>query len=225
MFVQRSNAILSLLRWWVKEGNQGFWPKRRYFSSTKTDVWLRGSGKVHLKTIWSLALFCLWGRTLDTDMKLKAIQRFSLWNSTLQSWRREKNLNAKAETLWSSLYWFSMIRFCVEDYVGFCKQLILFEFSVWENFRKSRGNACEAWMQLGFPTFLMRKTIGIIHLVVFTSSDEPSFRSPAVLRRDTCDEDLKCWSQTTGMWITSTYGNTLTLIISDIPIYLFVVIT
>jgi len=27
------------------------------------------------------------------------------------------------------------------------------------------------------------------------------------------------------MWITSTYGNTLALIISDIPIFLFVVIT
>lgn len=75
---------------------------------------------------------------------------------------------------------------CVQDYVGFCKQLILFGFCVWENFRRSslpsRGNACEAWMQLGFPTFLMMKTTGITHLVVFTSSDEPSFRYQEVFK-------------------------------------------
>lgn len=113
-----------------------------------------------------------------TDMKLKVLQ-FALRNSTLKKWGGLQIMQRSGEDVkFIYFQWFISI----QDNVGFI-QVILFGLCVWENLRKSpsRGNVCETWMQLGFPTFLMIKTIGITHLEVFTFSDESSFRSQEVI--------------------------------------------
>lgn len=132
-------------------GGSSVLPKAPLFSFKENGgVWLRGSGRVHLKTedlksdAYNLT-FCLWGRTLDTDMKLKAMQR-------LQSWapcnhgdaRRTLNNSNKLRRFEAACIDFQLF-VCVEDYVGFCKQLILFGFCVWENFRKSTQQRKRLW--------------------------------------------------------------------------------
>lgn len=41
----------------------------------------------------------------------------------------------------------------------------------------SRENTCEEWKWSGFPTFLMKQFVGITHFVVFSLSNDSSFRS------------------------------------------------
>ncbi len=116
-------------------------------------------------------------------------QSFSLWDlkviqfalQHLEKARRTLNNADKrrgCEVAYLYFQWFIFI----QDYVGFI-QVIFFWLCVRENFRKSpsRGNTCETWMQLCFPTILRIQPIGITHLVVFTLSDESSLRSQEVI--------------------------------------------
>lgn len=139
-------------------------------------VWLRGSGRVHTNPpedgtseVWPFAcevwtLIWNWKRFRGFLSETAPCNPGDVRRITQINWEALKHP-------------ISEVSVCVQDYVGFCVQLILFGLCVWQNFRKGSlpRDACEAWMLLVFLTFLMMKPIGITHLVVFTSSDEPNF--------------------------------------------------
>lgn len=142
------------------------WPKRRYFRSRKTDVcdW-----EVQVEFTWRQKI---WSLTLITSLSACEVGLWTLiWNwkpfrgflyetapCNHGDARRTLN-NANKLRRFEAAYIDFQLFVCVEDYVGFCKQLILFGFCVWENFRKSTQQRKRLWSMdaIRFPDFFDEK--------------------------------------------------------------------